>query len=65
MSKLLDALKNWKVLVGLAVVVVVGAVAVSRLQSHPEELRLDEFNDRLADDQVRTATINNSLPGRA
>jgi cell division protease FtsH len=61
MSKLLDALKNWKVLAGLAVVVVVVAVAVARLQPHPEELRLDEFTARLADDQVRTATINNSL----
>ncbi|UDY34444.1 ATP-dependent zinc metalloprotease FtsH [Dermatobacter hominis] len=48
-----------------AVVVVVAAVGalvwgfVSRPEP-PEELRLDQFQDRLADDEVRTATIVNS-----
>jgi cell division protease FtsH len=64
MSTLLDALKkaftNWKVLTLLAVAVVAVAVVVPRLRPQPEQLRLDEFTERLDDGQVRTATISNA-----
>jgi cell division protease FtsH len=64
MSTLLDALKkaftNWKVLALLAVAVVAVAVVVPRLRPQPEQLRLDEFTERLDDGQVRTATISNA-----
>jgi cell division protease FtsH len=54
------ALKNWKALVVLAVALVAVALVAPRLRAQPEELRLDQFNERLAADQVRTATISNA-----
>jgi len=44
------------VAVAVAVVAVV-VVTVLRREPSPEELRLDQFQERLADDEVRTATI--------
>ena len=47
-------------LVALGALVVIAAIVVPRLQPGPEPLRLDEFTTRLADGDVRTATIYNS-----
>mgnify|MGYP001498894715 CR=1 FL=1 len=64
MSKLLHSLKraftNWKVLVVLAIAVVAVGVVVSRLRPQPEQLRLDEFTDLLADGRVSSATVSNA-----
>ncbi len=47
-------------LAALGALVVIAAIVVPRLQPDPEPLRLDEFTTRLADGDVRTATIYNS-----
>jgi cell division protease FtsH len=65
MSSKLDSLidgarRRWRVLVVLAVVAVAVAIVVPRLGAQPEELRLDEFDRLLADDEVASATISNS-----
>jgi len=54
------ALKDWRVLAALGALVVIAVIVVPRLQPRPEPLRLDEFTTRLADGEVRTATIYNA-----
>jgi cell division protease FtsH len=58
-AKLLHLVRDWRFLTALGVLVVALAVVVPRLSPEPQELRLDEFTERLADGQVRTATIYN------
>ncbi len=60
-SRRRNSTRSWAIAAVLVVVAVVALVwgFLSRSES-PEELRLDQFEERLQDDQVRTATIVNS-----
>ncbi|HLU41948.1 MAG TPA: ATP-dependent zinc metalloprotease FtsH [Microthrixaceae bacterium] len=57
--KLLDVLRSWQALVVAAVVLLVVGFVLAQLGPEPEELRLDQFRDRLEAGDVRSATIFN------
>jgi cell division protease FtsH len=58
-SKLLEALRSWQALVAAGLVLLIVGFFVARNDPAPEELRLDQFQSHLADDEVRTATVYN------
>jgi cell division protease FtsH len=58
-AKLLDALRSWQALVVVGLIIVLVGVAVAQRDPGPEPLRLDEFSERLAADEVRSATVYN------
>ena len=53
------ALRSWQALVVAGVVLLLVGFAITQAGDDPEELRLDQFRDRLEAEQVRTATIYN------
>ncbi len=58
-SKLVRALKSWQALAAAGVVLLVVGFVVTQIGEDPEELRLDQFRERLQDGDVETATIYN------
>ena len=58
-TKLSGPLRNWSIVAAVVAVVAVVATVVLLRDPPPEELRLDQFTERLDDGRVETATIYN------